>query len=177
MINLIDRFIDEYGNVVFKDAGIMELFYSEKDLRQANIVDSTSVDSYNKYIHKFGLNKTPLTAYSTPKTTVQEYHKQRQQVWNIPEPYKSLDLVEWFAERAITQEEQERVALELEMFFERNLEDLLRLLIYLVKEMREKNIVWGVGRGSSIASYCLYLVGVHRIDSIKYELDIKEFLK
>jgi DNA polymerase III alpha subunit len=43
--------------------------------------------------------------------------------------------------------------------------------------MRENDIVWGVGRGSSVASYTLYLIGVHKIDSIKYELDINEFLK
>ena len=55
--------------------------------------------------------------------------------------------------------------------------DLLCYLKYLVDTMREHNIVWGVGRGSSVASYCLYLLGVHKIDSIKYELDIREFLK
>jgi DNA polymerase III alpha subunit len=43
--------------------------------------------------------------------------------------------------------------------------------------MRSNNIVWGVGRGSSVASYVLYLLGVHKVDSIKYGLDIREFLK
>jgi DNA polymerase III alpha subunit len=38
-------------------------------------------------------------------------------------------------------------------------------------------VLWGVGRGSSVASYCLYILGVHKVDSIKYELDIHEFLK
>jgi DNA polymerase III alpha subunit len=37
--------------------------------------------------------------------------------------------------------------------------------------------VWGVGRGSSVASYVLFLIGVHRIDSMKYNLDYKEFLR
>jgi DNA polymerase III alpha subunit len=55
--------------------------------------------------------------------------------------------------------------------------DLLFYLKYLVDTMRENKIVWGVGRGSSVASYVLYLIGVHKIDSIKYELDINEFLK
>ena len=32
--------------------------------------------------------------------------------------------------------------------------------------MRENNIVWGVGRGSPVASYVLFLIGVHRINSI-----------
>jgi len=43
--------------------------------------------------------------------------------------------------------------------------------------MRKNNLVWGVGRGSSVSSYLLYLIGVHKVDSYKYRLDIKEFLK
>jgi DNA polymerase III alpha subunit len=54
---------------------------------------------------------------------------------------------------------------------------VLKFLKYLVDVCNTNNIVLGVGRGSSVASYCLYLLGVHCIDSIKYELDIKEFLK
>jgi DNA polymerase III alpha subunit len=43
--------------------------------------------------------------------------------------------------------------------------------------MRDNNIVWGVGRGSSVASYVLYLLGIHKIDSIKYNLSPDEFFK
>jgi DNA polymerase III alpha subunit len=43
--------------------------------------------------------------------------------------------------------------------------------------MRKHNIVWGVGRGSSVASYVLYLIGVHKINSMYYDLDIEEFLR
>jgi DNA polymerase III alpha subunit len=43
--------------------------------------------------------------------------------------------------------------------------------------MRSSNIVWGVGRGSSVASYALYLIGIHKIDPIKYNLSINEFFK
>jgi DNA polymerase III alpha subunit len=54
---------------------------------------------------------------------------------------------------------------------------MLRLLFYLVDDFRERGVVWGVGRGSSVASYCLFLIGVHKIDAILYDLSIKEFLK
>jgi len=43
--------------------------------------------------------------------------------------------------------------------------------------LRKNNIVWGVGRGSSVASYVLFLLGVHKIDSMYYELSVDEFLK
>jgi len=55
--------------------------------------------------------------------------------------------------------------------------DLLIYLKYLVDTLRSQNIVWGVGRGSSVASYCLYLIGVHKVNSMQYNLDIHEFLK
>jgi DNA polymerase III alpha subunit len=43
--------------------------------------------------------------------------------------------------------------------------------------MKANNIIWGVGRGSSVASYVLYLLEVHRVDSMYYNLDIREFLR
>ncbi len=63
------------------------------------------------------------------------------------------------------------------MFEERGLMPVLQLLIYIIDTMRKYNKLWGVGRGSSVSSYVLYLLGVHKVDSYKYNLDIKEFLK
>jgi DNA polymerase III alpha subunit len=69
------------------------------------------------------------------------------------------------------------VGQELLLYSERDLFPLLQYLKYLVDTLRANKIVWGVGRGSSVASYVLYLLGVHKINSIKYELEIDEFLK
>jgi DNA polymerase III alpha subunit len=99
--------------------------------------------------------------------------------FNIPQRYKELD-VEGFLTSIVEDADstrQARVSEELEMFRARNLFPVLQLLIYIVDTMRKHNLVWGVGRGSSVASYCLYLIGVHKIDSVKYNLDIREFLK
>jgi DNA polymerase III alpha subunit len=65
----------------------------------------------------------------------------------------------------------------MDLYDERHLEPVLQLMIFLVDTFRKNKIVWGVGRGSSVASYCLYLIGVHRINSLRYGLDIGEFLK
>ena len=43
--------------------------------------------------------------------------------------------------------------------------------------MRDNQVIWGVGRGSSVASYVLYLIGIHKIDSMYYDLPINEFLR
>ena len=80
-------------------------------------------------------------------------------------------------DKCSTQEEVDRVATELHLYKERNMYPVLRWLVYFIDTMRSKDIVWGVGRGSSVASYVLYLIGVHRINSIRYNLDIAEFLK
>ena len=63
------------------------------------------------------------------------------------------------------------------MFQERNLFNLLKYLKYLVDTMQSNKVIWGVGRGSSVASYVLYLLGVHKIDSMYYDLDPGEFLR
>jgi DNA polymerase III alpha subunit len=80
-------------------------------------------------------------------------------------------------ERCTREDEVYRVLMEWDLFEERGMEPVLRFLIYMVDHFRQNKIVWGVGRGSSVASYCLYLMDVHRVDSIKFDLDPREFLK
>jgi DNA polymerase III alpha subunit len=88
-----------------------------------------------------------------------------------------MDIAEYVLGLCRADHELQRVGQELLLYQERNLFDLLRYLKYLVDTLRQNNIVWGVGRGSSVASYVLFLIGVHKIDSLYYNLDIEEFLK
>jgi len=76
-----------------------------------------------------------------------------------------------------TEEQVQRVNIELAEYEKRGLLMLLKQMKYIIDTLRENNIVWGVGRGSSVASYTLYLMGVHRIDSIKYNIPLNEFFK
>ena len=95
----------------------------------------------------------------------------------MPEKYKSLDIAEYLLNLCNTDAQLQRVGQELLLYNEKKLFDLLRYLKYLVDTMTEHGIIWGVGRGSSVASYVLYLLGVHKIDSIYYDLDPEEFLR
>jgi DNA polymerase III alpha subunit len=95
----------------------------------------------------------------------------------MPEEYKDFPIVDWLYNQCKTEEELKRVDAELLLFIQHGMFDLLFYLKYLVDTMRANQIVWGVGRGSSVASYVLYLLGIHKVDSIKYKLDIHEFLK
>jgi DNA polymerase III alpha subunit len=96
--------------------------------------------------------------------------------WFIPDNY-CPNLLEYLYSCCETEEQRSRVDLELELFVKNGMYDLLHVIKYIVDTLRENNIVWGVGRGSSVASYVLYLIGIHKIDSIKYKLPIEEFFK
>lgn len=95
----------------------------------------------------------------------------------MPEQYKNMDIAAWILGKCQTDQERQRVGQELLLFLERDLFDMLKYLKYLVDTMRVNNIVWGVGRGSSVSSYVLFLLGVHKINSLYFGLEIGEFLK
>lgn len=99
--------------------------------------------------------------------------------WHIPLKYKSLDLQTYFFEKCklLSIEYLERVAIELVLFEEFGLNDLLKTLIYLIDEFKSMNVVWGVGRGSSCSSLLLYLIDLHMIDPIKYNIEITDFIR
>lgn len=95
----------------------------------------------------------------------------------MPDEYKNFDIAQWLLDQCKNDAQRQRVGQELLLYIDRNLFPLLQYLKYLVDTLRKYNIVWGVGRGSSVSSYVLFLIGVHKIDSIYYDLDIGEFLK
>jgi DNA polymerase III alpha subunit len=106
------------------------------------------------------------------------FDQNNQKNWAMPREYRDLDIEAWIYDQGPPwNPEHARIQLELEEFRQRNMIDLLRWLKYFVDTCRTNNIVWGVGRGSSVASYVLYLIGVHKIDSIKYNLDFSEFMR
>jgi hypothetical protein len=109
--------------------------------------------------------------------SIPEFDFVRQGRWHMPDKYKQLDIAEFVLALCENQAQLQRCGEELLLFQERNLFDLLKYLKYLVDIMHDNHVIWGVGRGSSVASYVLYKLGVHRIDSMFYDLDPGEFLR
>ena len=109
--------------------------------------------------------------------STEEFDHRCQSHWFMPDSYRDLDIAEHVLSLCNTHAELQRCGQELLMFQERGLFDLLRYLKYLVDVMTEHSMIWGVGRGSSTASFVLYKLGVHRIDSLHYDLDPAEFLR
>lgn len=106
--------------------------------------------------------------------------------WVLPEPYASLDVKEYVLDKlslecirvadTLNRTRIQRTLQELKLYESMQLIDLLRALIYIINTLQDRDVVWGVGRGSSVSSYVLYLIGVHDVDSVVYSLDITDFL-
>jgi hypothetical protein len=118
-----------------------------------------------------------LVRYVTSDKTVEDFDSDCSNDWFMPDNYRNFDIAAYVLGLCNTDEELQRVGKELLLYQKRDMFVLLRYLKYLVDTMRANNIVWGVGRGSSVASFVLFLIGVHKINSLYYELPIEEFLK
>ena len=167
--------LDKYSRQVLSENQAVEMLYADPALDVTNLFLEDG-DQFNRASKKLHLNMF-ITQLDEIGVDVAQYHKQNQNNWHMPEKYKQLDIAEYLLKLCTTDAELQRVGTELLLYQERNMFDLLRFLVYIVDVMREQDIVWGVGRGSSVASYVLYLIGVHKIDSLYYDLDIAEFLR
>lgn len=166
--------LDPFSNPIFNNNDIFEALYKGQTLSPEMFVEPN--DDVAKLEETTGLKFwKPLDDYDI---SLEEYDSTLQTDWFMPDEYKTLDIEAWIWEQTPPWDPQHtRVTEELAAFKERNMMDLLRWLKYFVDTCRANNIVWGVGRGSSVASYVLFLIGVHKIDSIKYNLDWQEFLR
>jgi len=132
---------------------------------------------YNQSCQQLHLDLIQLTKYQPSDASVEDFDLEHQSTWFMPDEYKNMDIAAWILGQCSGSAELQRCGEELLMYQERNLFPLLCYLKYLVDTMNAHRIVWGVGRGSSVASFVLYKIGVHRINSLYYDLDIREFLK
>ena len=168
---------DDLGIPRFSNRDLIDMIYTgHADKVHVVLCDeSDDVNNFNKAMEEQGMN--PLQKYIPLNVDQKTFDGVCQSEWFMPDEYKAIDVQNWVLNKCTTDKEIARVSEELIAFKKRDMNNLLRYMIYLVDFMRENNIVWGVGRGSSVASYVLYLIGVHRIDSIQYGLDWREFLR
>jgi len=176
MVLLISAEIDQYGRRYVTTSAICEMLYQNPNLDMSKLLVKDG-GQYNKSINSLHAELTPLQIYESLNIDIDHYDRLHREHWFMPDEYMNFDIAQWVLNQCKDQVELQRVAEELILFQERNLFSLLKYLKYFVDTMRKHNIVWGVGRGSSVSSFVLYLIGVHKINSIKFSLDIREFLK
>jgi DNA polymerase III alpha subunit len=167
---------DQYGQTYTTSNELCDLLYKNPtlDISLFQVEDSLE---YNRSVADLHAELDLLDSYHSISQTVEEFDTTLQRNWRMPKEYKELDIAAYVLGLCKEEHELQRVGEELILYQERNLFDLLRYLKYLIDTLRKNNIVWGVGRGSSVASYVLFLIGVHKIDSLYYNLNIDEFLK
>lgn len=166
----------KFGELVFSEADVCDLVmagYTPAELSNMIVDSSVALDIMTELLDPI----PDFYQQSIHTCTIAEWHTQQQSVWQMPEQYCAMDIAKHVLGLCTTEVELQRCGQELLLYQERNLFDLLRYMVYLVDVMTEHNIIWGVGRGSSVASYVLYKLKVHKIDSIYYKLDVKEFLR
>lgn len=167
---------DKLGIAYADTEELCDLLYQNPDLDISKIFVENP-EKYNDAVKEFYADLPTLSQYDLTHIDIDAFDSLMQNQWYMPHEYNTLDITNWLLDQCRTQEELQRVGQELLLYQERNLFPLLRQLKYVVDTWRANNIVWGVGRGSSVASYVLYLIGVHRINSMYYDLDIEEFLR
>jgi DNA polymerase III alpha subunit len=123
------------------------------------------------------LNGSPLNITINETRTLEEFHEEHCNTWSFPWEYSLLDVDKYVMSLCVTEEDRNRAAAELVLFRKYDLYNMIRFLKYFVDTMRKEGNVWGVGRGSSVSSYVLFLMKVHKVDSMHYELDYNEFFK
>ena len=167
---------NKFGELIFTETDVIDLVMQGREL---SVLDGMIVDdTVNLSGMAEWLDPVPnLQQQRFHTVTVPEWHRQQQANWHMPQKYKQLDIAAHVLGLCTSEAELQRCGQELLLYQERDLFDLLQYLKYLVDVMTENNIIWGVGRGSSVASYVLYKLGVHRIDSMFYNLDVHEFLR
>lgn len=167
---------NKFGELIYNESDVCDLLMkgiSAEEL-EGMIVDTTVALDHMPEI----LDPVPeFYQQRFHNCSVPEWHAQQQSTWHMPEKYQTMDIAEHVLSLCNSEAELQRCGQELLLYQERDLFNLLKYMVYLVDVMATNNIVWGVGRGSSVASYVLYKLGVHKIDSMYYKLDIEEFLR
>lgn len=167
--------IDKYGQFIYDENDICNLMLQDPTRSITNMLVEKEISFNDTFID---LNNIPkLIKYTNLELSIKEFDTINQNNWHLPNEYKNFDIAKFILDQCKDDNEIQRAGQELLLFQERGMFPLLQYLKYLVDTMRQNNIVWGVGRGSSVASFVLFLLGVHKINSLYYDLSIDEFLK
>jgi DNA polymerase III alpha subunit len=168
---------DHLGQMIFSEDDCVSMLMRGQSILDGMLVDATVDLETAALILEHVPNFILYNELAMQAVTVQDFDHENQSRWLMPEEYKQLDIAEYVLSLCKSEAALQRVGEELLLYQARDLFDLLRYLKFLTDLMQKNNLIWGVGRGSSVASYVLYLLKIHRIDSLHYNLDIAEFLR
>jgi DNA polymerase III alpha subunit len=167
--------INDFGDCVYSEDAVIDLLYADPDVDISKI--PTEAEQYNQALAELDIDLPRLPEQILRTGTVADFDRSNYAEWHMPESYAGIDVKAYLLERCGTDVERERVEAEYALFESKRFTKVLQFLIYFVDTLRANNVVWGVGRGSSVSSFCLFLIGVHKINPLLYDLDYREFLR
>tara|TARA_R110002153_G_scaffold97368_1_gene232099 strand:- start:1450 stop:1971 length:522 start_codon:yes stop_codon:yes gene_type:complete len=172
---LLKTSTNEHGDVTFTEQDAMDLLYNDPGFDISKLFFD-DVEKYTSSLNRLKLDLPNIN--KTPKReSLKDFDKKNIDEWHMPEKYYKINVLQWLLDKCQTDEEKMRVQHEYDLFEKKEFIKVLQFLIYFIDTLRDNNVVWGVGRGSSVASFCLFLIGVHKINPLLYNLDIAEFLR
>jgi DNA polymerase III alpha subunit len=169
--------VDPWGRVIVDPERVFDLLYLGAKPNEIVCETTPGIEHYNRLCIQWDKANEAISSLAPPDTDPDQDRLARITDWKLPSEFAEINVRKHILTLCKRDDERRRVNEEMDMFEERGLNALLQLTMALVDHFRKNNVVWGVGRGSSVSSYCLYLIGLHKIDAIKYKLDIKEFLR
>ena len=167
--------INDHGDVIFSEEDVIDLLYTDPDFDISKLY-LNDIEKYSDSLKELGID-LPTINTAPSRSTTEVFDKQNCDQWHMPEKYYQINVLEWLLNKCQNDEEKTRVKSEYVLYEKKQFVKVLQFLIYFVDTLRANNIVWGVGRGSSVSSFCLFLIGVHKINPMLYDLDYKEFLR
>lgn len=168
---------DAYGRVTIAVEDLPEALYAGVKAQDLLVEPGPGLDRFNALCRAFDRETLALRAPEPLAHAPEAEHARRAATWTIPDELADVDLRAFLVSLCRTAEEEARVHEEMDLFAARGLEPLLRAMLHLVDHWQRHGVLWGVGRGSSVASFVLYLIGVHRINPLRHGLSIHEFLR
>lgn len=176
LLNLEDRIITDTGSMIAKYDLLLSLALSGEPFAHLPAVPH---DDLAKYHH----NKGTL---DSAKVWVDDGVIQGPSIktfaWITPPPYVTMDIADrcmtMMLDRSLdTPTYMDRLVDEIALMYARDMEPFVRCVVWITDMMRKKDIVWGLGRGSSCASLILFVLGINKVDPVRYDIPKEEFYK
>lgn len=169
--------IDDYGDIKVSVDEVINGLLNGVTTSNVYVTDEDEVNKYVESCTKLGIDGSKLLLPVVHDMPSDDYLKSKAKSWMIPKEYFDIDIIEYLSSRCTSEDQLLRVINELNAFIERDQVEILHVMIYIVDFLKENNIVWGVGRGSSVASFCLYLIGINRINPLEFDIPMSDFFK
>ena len=168
---------NNYGQPIYNEQDLFDLYMTNPTVKLKHAVIVDEVVPFDPALELENVPNLVKELTENINVSVEDFDQILRSQWFMPDEYKTFDIAKFVLDQCTHEEELQRAGKELLMYEKRGLFTLLQYMKYLVDLMRKNNIVWGVGRGSSVSSFVLFLIGIHRINSLHYDLNIEEFLK